>query len=67
LNDPACEEKFDRNPLTDSFLDQDYGDLLKVGGTRKLLDLDEPKGNRSLDGNDRSLDDINMTLDDVTE
>jgi len=36
LNDPNCEEKFDRNPLSDSFLDQDLTELLKVG-KRSLL------------------------------
>ena len=34
LNDPACEEKFDRNPLSDSYLDQDLTEPL-VGQLRE--------------------------------
>jgi len=52
INDPNCEEKFDRNPLSDSYLnDNDYTRLLKIGGKRTLLDeADQSSGNRNFSG-----------------
>jgi len=40
-NDPNCDEKFDRNPLKDSYLDDDYSRLLNIG-QRSLLSESEP-------------------------
>jgi len=38
LNDPLCEDKFSRNPMSDSLVDRDFAKFLKVG-QRSLLNI----------------------------
>jgi len=39
LNDPLCDEKFSRDPASDSFAERDITKFLKVGNSRALLDF----------------------------
>jgi len=52
LNDPFCDEKFSRNPVSDSLVDRDLTKFMKVG-KRSLLKV-EPDTNFT-DGDSRSL------------
>jgi len=52
LNDPFCEEKFSRNPVSDSLVDRDLTKFMKVG-KRSLLKA-QPDSNIT-DGESRSL------------
>jgi len=46
LNDPFCDEKFSRDPSSDSFGERDITKFLKVGNSRSLLDV-ETDANKS--------------------
>lgn len=52
LNDPFCEEKFSRNPVSDSLVDRDLTQFMKVG-KRSLLRA-QPDANIT-EGESRSL------------
>jgi len=52
LNDPFCDEKFSRNPVSDSLVDRDLTKFMKVG-KRSLLKV-EPETNNT-EGEARSL------------
>jgi len=49
LNDPFCEEKFSRNPVSDSLVDRDLTQFLKVG-KRSLLKIESEQELNSTDG-----------------
>merc|ERR1712059_118329 len=57
LNDPFCEEKFHRDPASDSLVDRDFVKYLQVGqGGRNLLNKDETiLSNLTVDRSNRSL------------
>lgn len=52
LNDPFCEDKFSRNPVSDSLVDRDLTKFMKVG-KRSLLKV-QPDSNIT-EGESRSL------------
>merc|ERR1711976_818760 len=41
LNDPFCDDKFFRDPASDSLSDRDLTKFLKVGNSRALLEADQ--------------------------
>lgn len=46
-NDPFCEEKFHRDPASDSLVDRDMTKYLKVGNSRGLLEVTVQETNNS--------------------